>query len=110
VRWRAFAFAAASLTLAASTGFLAATVLGAGQQAPAKTVTIDVGTGQTGPQGEPGPAGPPGPQGPKGDTGPQGPPGTGGGAEACPAGSSFGAVRINSPGGHVEIWACVKDE
>jgi hypothetical protein len=34
--------------------------------------------------------------------------GTGGGAEDCPTGSSFQAVVLNSPGGHVELWACVK--
>lgn len=85
-----------ALALAASGGFLAATAIGQGTQQPAKTVTIDVGTGA---RGEPGPAGPPGP---KGD------PGTPG-AESCPAGYSFNALQINAPSGHVQIATCIKD-
>jgi hypothetical protein len=88
-----------ALALAGVSGFFVSKAIGAAQQAPATTVTVDVGTGEQGPPG------------PKGDTGPMGPAGTaGGGAEACPTGSTFGAVRINSPGGHVTIWTCVANE
>jgi len=86
----------AALVLAASGGFLAANALGTGKQQPARTVTVDVGTGQQGPAGPPGP---PGPAGPKGDPG----------AESCPAGYSFGAVLINAPKGQVQIATCIKD-
>jgi hypothetical protein len=86
-----------ALALAGGSGFLASSALSGSQQAPTKTVTVDVATG---------PAGPPGPPGPQG---PQGPAGTGGGAESCPTGSTFTAVRINAPSGHVTIWTCVAD-
>lgn len=85
-----------ALAFAGSAGFLASQALGLGQQAPTKTVTIDVGTGA---RGEPGPAGPPGP---KGD------PGTPG-AESCPTGSTFTAVVVNAPKGQTTLWTCVKD-
>src|SRR5580765_931767 len=91
---------AASLTLAAGTGYLTAKALSASEQAPTVTTTIELGTGAQGPAGPPGPRGEPGL---KGDTGPPGPAGT----EACPPGSSFGAVQLNHPGGHVTIWVCV---
>jgi hypothetical protein len=97
---KAIALMASGLVLAGTSGALGAVALtGAIAQAPTKTTTVNVGTGVAGPQG---PAGPAGPQGPKGD------PGTGGGAEKCPTGSTFQAVVINSPGGQVEIWTCVK--
>ena len=87
----------AALALAASAGGLAAVALGTTAQAPARTVTINVGTG---PQG---PAGPPGPQG---DPGPPGEPG----AENCPTGYTFGAVVfVNAPGGQQTIATCLKD-
>ena len=81
----------AALALAAGTGFLATQALGLGQQAPTKTVTIDVGTSTT-----------PGPPGPKGDPGSPG-------AESCPTGSTFTAVQINTPGGHTTLWTCVQN-
>jgi hypothetical protein len=136
-----------SLALAASSGYLVATALGVGAQAPTKTTTIDVATGETGPQGVPGPAGPPGAGltmkgtvatpadlpatgNNPGDAyvvssdgsmrvwdgtkwvsgGPVGGTGGGGNAENCPSGSTFTAVVVNAPGGHVTtLWVCVKD-
>ncbi len=77
----------AALALAGGGGFLAATAVGVGQQDPARTVTIDVGTGV---QGPPGPPGAPG-------------------AESCPTGYTFGAVVFNTPGGHQQIATCLKD-
>ena len=79
---------AAALVLAAGAGVLASTAFGIGQQAPARTVTIDVATGATGP---PGPPGSPG-------------------AESCPTGYTFGAVVFNTPGGHQQIATCLKDQ
>src|SRR5580765_1599214 len=87
----------ASGTLAASAGYFAATALGLGAQAPTTTTTVQVGAGATGPAGPPGPAGPAGPQGPAGA----------GGADQCPTGSTFKAVVLNQPGGHIELWVCV---
>jgi hypothetical protein len=100
--WKVLLLAAASLVLAASTGYLAATALGLGTAGspPTKTTTVNVGQGATGPKGDPGPAGPAGPAGPPGPAG-------GGGPEDCPTGSSFQAVVLNAPGGQVEIWTCV---
>jgi hypothetical protein len=89
---------AVSLVLAASTGYLVATALGASAPAPTKTVTVNVQNGQTGPQG------PPGPKGDKGDTGPQGPPGS----IECPTGFVVGEIVINHPGGQVTIYGCIK--
>ena len=91
-----------ALGLASVSGFFAAKALGAVFAGPpTKTTTIQVGAGATGA------AGPPGPAGPTGEAGPQGPTGAGG-ADECPTGSEFQAVVLNSPGGHVEIWTCVK--
>jgi hypothetical protein len=91
---------AAGLALAGSAGYLTSQAIGVGSAGPpTQTTTVNVGEGATGPQG------PPGPPGPQGDPGPAGT----GGAESCPAGSTFKAVVLNSPGGHVEIWTCVKD-
>ena len=93
--------------LAATAGILGATALSASQQeAPQVTTTItlkDGATGATGPQGATGPSGP------KGDPGATGPAGTGG-AENCPAGTVFGEVVINHPGGHVTMLTCIKEE
>ena len=84
-----------SLALAAASGFLANVALGIGSAgAPTATTTINVGTGEQGPAGPPGPPGPPGP--------------AGGGADSCPTGSTFKAVVVSAPGGHVEMWVCVK--
>jgi hypothetical protein len=87
-----------ALALASISGFFAAKALGVGfAGAPTKTTTVQVG-GETGPTGPAGPAGPAGPPGPAGT----------GGADQCPTGSDFEAVVLNSPGGHVEVWTCVK--
>src|SRR5262245_56828440 len=86
----------AGLVLAGSSGFFAATALGVGSQAPTRTVTVHVGTGE---QGPPGPPGPPGPQGPKGEPG----------AQSCPVGFSHGVLVLNAPGGQVTIATCLKD-
>lgn len=90
---------ASSVLLAGGAGAAAGIALGIGSAAPpTKTTTIEVGAGATGPAGPPGPAGPAGPEGPAGT----------GGADSCPTGSQFESVVLNSPGGHVEIWTCVK--
>lgn len=83
---------AVSLVLAAGTGFVVATALGASAPAPTKTVTVNVQNGQTGPKGD------------KGDTGPQGPPGS----IECPTGFVVGEIVINHPGGQVTIYGCIK--
>ncbi len=85
-----------SLVLAGSSGFLAATAVGAGNAASARTVTVNVATG---------PRGPAGPPGPKGDPGPQGPPGS----TSCPAGYTAGELVINHPGGQTRTWTCLKE-
>lgn len=94
-----FVFIGTALALAGVTGFFAAGAIGIGSQTPTKTVTVNVGNGATGP------AGPAGPPGPKGDPGPAGSPG----AESCIAGSTFGALVINHPGGQTTIYTCIKD-
>jgi len=80
---------AASLALAGGAGFFAAGA--GGQAAPARTVTLDVGTGAQGP---------PGPPGPKGDPGENG--------VACLSGYQPGVLVINHPGGHVRIYTCLE--
>jgi hypothetical protein len=115
---------AAGIALAAASGFLSAMAVGATQQDPTRTVTIDVGPpGPPGPQGPQGPAGPKGDAGPvgptgpkgdkgdKGDTGPAGPVGPAGppGGLVCPAGFSEGDLVINHPGGQVTLFTCLKD-
>ena len=82
---------AASLGLSAVAGGFAAAALSSSSQAT-RTVTINVGTGATGPAGPQGPAGPPGPAG-----------------LACPAGFSEGDLVINHPGGQVTLFTCLKD-
>ena len=127
---------ATSLCLAVGAGFLTATQVASSQEPPAsRTVTIDVATGPEGPPGPPGetgsqgeqgipgeigPVGPkgdqgeiglPGPKGDKGDPGPQGPPGEGGGpCDGAPPGFTAGILRINHPGGQVDIWTCIEPE
>ena len=81
----------AAIGFAAGSGFFIATALGIGSQAPTKTTTVNVGTGEQGPAGPPGPAGADGKPG----------------AEGCPTGSSFQAIQINHATGHVVIWTCV---
>jgi len=90
---------ASSVVLAGGAGFLAAGGVSALTQAPSKTVTINVGQGTQGPKGDTGPAGPPGPKGDPGSPG----------AESCIAGSTFGALVINHPGGQTTIYTCIKD-
>ena len=113
-----YLFAALGLALAGASGFLVATAVG-GQAPPARTVTVNVGTGQQGPpgprgeQGPPGPRGEQGPRGPQGEQGPrglQGPPGpSGGGGFDCPAGYEAGRLVINHPGGQTATWTCIAD-
>ena len=92
-----------SLGMAGAAGYGTSVALGLGTAGtpPTITTTVNVGQGATGTPGDTGPAGPAGP------TGPQGPAG-GGGPEDCPTGSTFQAVVLNAPGGHTEIWTCVK--
>jgi len=80
--------------LAAGAGLGAAVALGQ-EGEPTKTVTIDVGTGETGP---PGPAGPPGP---KGEAGPAG-------GTTCPTGFAPAVVVFNAPGGQQSLYTCLK--
>ena len=98
-----------SLTLALGAGFLTATELASGEDAPARTVTIDVATGPPGPPGETGPKGETGSAGPPGPAGPSGPPGEGGGpCSGAPTGYSPGVLVINHPGGQTKIWTCLE--
>jgi hypothetical protein len=87
---------ALALVLALGAGFLASTAIG--QEAPTRTVTVDVATGPAGPPGPPGPAGP---VGPKGDPGPTG--------LKCITGFSPSLVVINHSKGQTTLYACVKD-
>lgn len=104
-----YVLAILALTLAASAGFLVATA--GGQQAPTKTVTVDVATGPQGEQGPPGPKGDKGDAGPSGDPGIQGPPGPVGpaGDFTCLTGYSPGILQINHAGGHTRIYTCIED-
>ena len=98
---RPVALMLASVGMAGAAGYGASVALGlvtAGSP-PTVTTTVNVGQGATGPAGPPGPSGATGPAGPAGE----------GGANQCPTGSTFTAVVLNAPGGHVELWACVKD-
>jgi len=79
------AIVAVSLVAAAGSGFLTAKAI-SGSSAPARTTTVNVGTGERGPQGPPGPAG-----------------------LACPANYSPGELVINHPGGQTRIWTCLHD-
>lgn len=85
--------------LAGVAGFAAAVAIAQSTGSPPTvTTTVSVGAGE---QGPPGPTGPAGPEGPAGDPG----------AESCPVGSTFKAVRIiQQAQGPVEMWVCVKDE
>jgi hypothetical protein len=91
-----FLIVVGALILAGSSGFLAATALGIGnQEAPTRTVTLNIETGPTGPAG---PIGPVGPKGEKGDPG----------AITCPNGFEPGDLVINHPGGQVTLYTCLK--
>ena len=96
---KALVLTAAALIFAGGAGFLAATALGVGSADPARTVTVDVGTGE---QGLPGPPGPKGEQGVQGPIGPSG-------ASSCPTGYAAGVLVINHPGGQTTIWTCLKN-
>ena len=98
--------------LAAGSGYFTAVQVAQGQEPPAdRTVTIDVATGPQGEQGPLGPMGEPGLQGEQGPPGPPGPAGTGGGpCKGAPPGYSSGILRINHPGGQVDIWTCIEPE
>jgi hypothetical protein len=136
--WRTFLLMTASLTLAAGSGFLVSQVYGAGNAASARTVTVNIGTGETGPQGPPGPPGPgitmKGQVATVADL-----PATGNkpgdtyvvtannsiqtwdgskwvvsgsfdaGLVGCPTGYTAGALVLNAPGGHTQIWTCLQD-
>jgi len=69
-------------------------VLSSTAQTPVVTTTISVQNGATGPRGPAGPTGPTGAAGPAGAT-------------ECPAGSEFGKLIINHPGGQVAIYTCI---
>jgi hypothetical protein len=128
----ALAAIAVGVILAGAAGFLSAMALGAAQDEPTSTTTINAAVGEpgppgpkgeigpvgpAGPKGEPGPPGPAGPvgakgeKGDKGDVGPAGPIGPVGppGAVDCGTGFHTGIVVINHPGGQVTIKTCVKD-
>lgn len=119
---------ATSLGLAVGTGFFTATELASGQEeGSARTITVNVGTGEKGEPGEPGPQGekgdpgetgpigetgaqgiqgeigPPGPQGPKGDPGESG----GGPCAGAPPGWEPGFTVFNTPGGQQTIFTCI---
>lgn len=115
-----------SLALAVGAGFLTATEIASGQEeGSARTITVNVGTGEQGPPGEPGPQGEkgdPGEQGPIGETGPkgdqgeigppgpQGPagtPGEGGPCAGAPDGWEPGFTVFNTPGGQQTIYTCI---
>jgi hypothetical protein len=76
--------AAGALALAGLAGALAAAAISNAQSDPARTVTVDVGTGERGPAGPPGPAG-----------------------LECPSAYEPGVLQINAPGGQVRIWTCL---
>lgn len=82
---------AATLALAGASGFLASQALSGSSQA-ARTVTISLHNGATGPRGA---------QGERGATGPSG-------ATTCPAGFEHGVLVINHPGGQVTIATCLR--
>lgn len=121
-----FLISLGALMLAGLSGFLTATALGVGAQQVARTVTISLTRGPTGPQGlkgeqgergpkgeqgergakgEQGERGPKGEQGAKGEQGPKGEPGD----ASCPAGFSPSNLVINHPGGQVTLHTCLKD-
>lgn len=102
---------ASSLLLAGTAGFLVTMALGSSQSAPARTETITIHNGATGPAGPQGPPGERGPRGEQGATGAQGPAGPPGppGDFSCPTGYSPGYLVINHPGGQVRIYTCLED-
>lgn len=135
--WKSLLVVAFALVLAGSAGFLASKALGITALTPTKTVTVNVGTGEQGPPGPPGQgitmkgtvatvADLPATGNKQGDTyvvssdgsmqvwdGTKwvsgGPVGGNGGEGSCPAGSTFGKLVINAPGGQVAIYTCIVD-
>jgi len=105
---RAILLGVISLTAAAGSGFLVSMALGGPQSAPARTETITVRNGATGPAGPQGPPGERGERGPAGATGPQGPQGPPGDF-SCIQGYSPGILVINHPGGQTRIYTCLED-
>lgn len=95
---------AVSLSLAAVAGGLVGVAMGSSPPPPVKTVTVTPTPGPPGPKGDKGQRGPQGPTGPKGVKGDPGVPGN----FVCPDGFVIGEVVINSPGGHVTIYGCIK--
>lgn len=87
-------FAAATAGALISVGVASAV----GSSPPARTVTVNVGSGTEGPQGPAGPEGPRGPKGPAGDF------------TCSDAGTDYepGILVINHPGGHVRIFTCIQ--
>jgi len=79
---------AGALALAAGSGFLASVAFSGPTQA-ARTVTINLRDGATGPAG------------PRGPTGPSG-------AQSCPAPFESTELVVNHPGGQVTLLTCVK--
>ena len=74
-----------SLVLAAGSGAIVAVAIGQTPPAPQKTVTVNIPTGATGPQGPPGAS-----------------------AFDCPAGFVPGELVLNHPGGQVTTYGCLK--
>jgi hypothetical protein len=110
----------AGMVLVGTSGFFASKALTAGTDPPARTVTVEVGTGE---QGPPGPTGSTGAQGPKGDTGstgpastvpgPQGPVGPTGppgpaGSISCPTGYEPGYLEIKAKTNTETIYTCIQ--
>lgn len=124
-------FLASGLILAGASGYLVSVAFSASTATtPARTVTVDVGTGAQGPTGPAGAQGPKGDtgstgtQGPKGDVGAAGPTGAKGdtgatgnpgpagptgpaGEFTCPTGYEPGYLRINGAGGQQTIYTCI---
>ena len=99
-----------SAVLAAGAGYLASEAISQSTE-PSVTTTINVATGEQGPQGETGLQGPIGEPGPIGATGPQGPQGEPGTGEVdCGVGFAWGLLVINHPGGQVTTKTCIKEE
>jgi len=86
---------AAAVALAGGAGFLTSQAVN-GASTPARTVTVNVGTGPQGATGPAGPVGPPGPPGPPG-------------AVTCPNGFSAGELVLEHQDGETAIWTCLKD-
>jgi hypothetical protein len=86
---RALLLGTTSLLLAGGAGFLTSQAISQNNAAPARTETITVKNGATGPAGPTGPAGT--------------------GNFSCPKGYSGGYLVINHPGGQTQTFTCLKD-